>query len=375
VNIKRRLVQNLINVPGWRTNRKIVVFESDDWGSIRMPSKEVYNALLKEGIRVDLCPYNKYDNLASNEDLEYLFNVLTKYTDSKGNHPIFTANTNVANPDFNRISQGEFNKYYYEPFTDTLQRQFNGKNVFDTWQKGIQNGIFYPQLHGREHVNPIIWMDLLRNNHFEVRKAFEHGTFGLSRITSPNIKKLHLAALLFSNLDEQKYIEKSIIEGANLFNNIFGYRSNSFIAPVYTWDSVLESTFKDVGIKYIQGGNSHKNTNMNTNQTYRVKRHYLGEKNNFDQRYLIRNVFYEPSLNKRFNIEEPLKEIEIAFRWNKPAIISSHRVNYIGSLDVENRERNIKMLDELISKILKKWPNVEFITSVELAELIEKSKN
>ena len=31
----------LINIPGWRTNRHIVVIESDDWGSIRMPSCEV----------------------------------------------------------------------------------------------------------------------------------------------------------------------------------------------------------------------------------------------------------------------------------------------------------------------------------------------
>ncbi|NTW32234.1 MAG: hypothetical protein HGB12_06370 [Bacteroidetes bacterium] len=33
------------NIPGWRTDRKILVIESDDWGSIRMPSKETYSGL------------------------------------------------------------------------------------------------------------------------------------------------------------------------------------------------------------------------------------------------------------------------------------------------------------------------------------------
>lgn len=42
MNLKQYITHNLLNIPGWRTNRKIVVIESDDWGSIRMPSQEVY---------------------------------------------------------------------------------------------------------------------------------------------------------------------------------------------------------------------------------------------------------------------------------------------------------------------------------------------
>ena len=33
------LKNNLVNYNGWQTNRKIIVFESDDWGAIRTPSK------------------------------------------------------------------------------------------------------------------------------------------------------------------------------------------------------------------------------------------------------------------------------------------------------------------------------------------------
>ena len=34
--------KELYNMFGWRTKRHLVVIESDDWGTIRMPSREVY---------------------------------------------------------------------------------------------------------------------------------------------------------------------------------------------------------------------------------------------------------------------------------------------------------------------------------------------
>ena len=53
MSFKAKLMRNLSNLPGWRTKRKIVVIESDDWGSIRMPSKRAYEELkLKEGSSV-----------------------------------------------------------------------------------------------------------------------------------------------------------------------------------------------------------------------------------------------------------------------------------------------------------------------------------
>ena len=65
-----------------------------------------------------------------------------------------------------------------------------------------------------------------------------------------------------------------------------------------------------------------------------------------------------------------MKEIEIAFCWHKPATISSHRVNYIGYLHPENREKGLRLLKELLSRMLMKWPDIEFMTSSELGDMI-----
>ena len=77
MNLKQIISRNLINISGFRTKRKIVVFESDDWGSIRMPSKEVFKTLSNNGIQVEKSPYCKFDGLESNLDLESLFDLLT----------------------------------------------------------------------------------------------------------------------------------------------------------------------------------------------------------------------------------------------------------------------------------------------------------
>jgi hypothetical protein len=49
-SLKTTLSRNITNARGWKTNRKIVVIESDDWGSIRMPHMLIINNNIKNGL-------------------------------------------------------------------------------------------------------------------------------------------------------------------------------------------------------------------------------------------------------------------------------------------------------------------------------------
>lgn len=100
--IVRKIGKGILNLANWHTDRKIIVIDSDDWGSIRMPSREVYQKLLNKGYAVDRDAYNKYDSLASEADLSNLFDVLSRYKDKNGNSPVITANAVMANPDFKK---------------------------------------------------------------------------------------------------------------------------------------------------------------------------------------------------------------------------------------------------------------------------------
>ena len=114
--------RSLIDYRGWRTKRKIVVIESDDWGAIRMPSKSVYNTLLKQGLRVDKCLFSRYDSLESVDDLERLFAVLDSVKDKNGRGAVFTANCVVANPDFAKIKEANYLQYFYQNYHFCLIR-------------------------------------------------------------------------------------------------------------------------------------------------------------------------------------------------------------------------------------------------------------
>ena len=61
--LKNNLNRNLSNIPGWSTKRKIVVIESDDWGSIRMSSKKAFQNLENAGISLAKNHYNTNDAL------------------------------------------------------------------------------------------------------------------------------------------------------------------------------------------------------------------------------------------------------------------------------------------------------------------------
>lgn len=359
---------NLLNIPGWRTNRKIVIIESDDWGSIRMPSKEVYSKLISKSYDISGSDYNRLDTLESNDDLSMLYEVLKSHRDSLGNHPVVTANMVVGNPDFNKIRQSDFSEYYFEPVTETLKRYPGRDSVESLWKVGNEEKVFHPQFHGREHVNVVRWMDALKKRTPEI--LF---TFDCSTTFSGDGDYNFMEVLDYNSPDDLPLMKASLAEGLNLFEKIFGYRSKSFIPPCYAWDSHIEETLSENGVKYIQGLIV-QSLPTGSFGVYKKKYHFLGKRNRFGQYFLIRNAFFEPSLTKlNDSVGECLKRIEIAFRWNKPAIISSHRINFMGELDEKNRRDNLKLLDELLRRILQKWPGVEFMTSDGLGELIEGS--
>ena len=131
MNLKQQIVRNLINIPGWYTNRKIVVIESDDWGCIRMPSIETLKKLTNKNVRFNLeLGYDKNDTIASQSDLEHLFDVLNSVRDKNNNAAVLTANSVVANPNFDLIKDSNFTKYHYELITETMAKYYPHANPF-----------------------------------------------------------------------------------------------------------------------------------------------------------------------------------------------------------------------------------------------------
>ncbi len=365
------ILNNVRNIPGWSTNKKIVVFESDDWGSIRMPSSNVYQKLINLGLTINSKEgkrYSLYDSLETSTDLELLFETLSKYSDSNGNFPIFTAVCVVANPNFSCIKENGFKKYVYEPFTETCKKYKGCENTYNLYLQGIDNKIFIPQFHGREHLNVPVWMKALRNNDLETIIAFNEEMWAIipKHLGKQGIELLAAFQLSdISDLDTQKEIIK---EGLHLFLKLFGYSAEYFVPPNGHINNKLNSVCYENGIRY----RSTSKIQIETNGIGKIRKkiHWLGQTDISGIKYITRNCFFEPSSVGKDWVDNCLNDIKIAFRWNKPAIISSHRVNYIGTHEKSNRDRGLKELNRLLSLIIKNWPNVEFMSTDKLGNLI-----
>lgn len=363
---------NCQNILGWKSNKKILVIESDDWGSIRMPSKKAYSNLLNNGIAVDKCPYNSNDSLENTDDLNALFETFSSIKDSEGNSLKLTANSILANPDFEKIKANNFEKYYYEDFVSTYQRVNGNTETYELIKQGLDQGVYIPQLHGREHLQVNEWLNILREGDKEALLAFDNELFGYPTQRYRDSKMHLLTALHIRNPEEEKFAIQSIRESANLFEQFFGFKSESFIAPRYIWNDAVEDELNNCGVKYIQGKIVQSIPNENS---LKSKIHLFGSKNKYDQIYLNRNVFFEPTQNPRFPwIKDALNRIDISFRWGKPAIISMHRLNFMGGLNEKNRTDNLLALKDLINKVQKKYPDVIFMSTNELGKLINNEK-
>ena len=366
--------KELYNMFGWRTKRRMVVIESDDWGTIRMPSREVYEEFLRRGIRVDRDPYCRYDNLATKHDLENLFEVLQSVKDKNGHPAVITANTLSANPVFDKIKESEFTQYYFEPFTETLKRYAAHADAFEMWKEGMAAGVFHPQSHGREHLYVKKWLQTLRNGDKVTRTAFDLGTWGLTNLVDPTINGYYMGAFNSSEDADIRDFEIIIDDALRMFTEQFGYESKSFIATTYEWHPKIEPFLTQRGVKYLQGAFQQK-IPIGDDQGVKVMyRGFQGTRTKAGLIRLFRNCFYEPSTRENFDwYGDCMKRIEIALKWSKAANISAHRLNFIGSIDSKNTDRNLPEFKRLLQEIVKRWPDVEFVTSDQLGEIIEQS--
>lgn len=368
-NLKSNLSSHLNNALGWTTKKRIVVFESDDWGSIRTSDENVLNIFRNKGLPIDKDPYTLFDSLEINQDLELLFGLLDKFKDKNNNNPKFTLNNIVANPDFEKIKSNNFEEYHYEKFTTTLGRYKDSDKVLSFYKKALNEKLISIQFHGREHLQVNNWISKLKRNEKNSLEAFNNNMFTYYPKVGANCFDQNLDA--FGCYSEKDFLDLPLVieDGLRIFEEIWGYKSRSVVCPCHIWNPEIERTFKKHGINQIQSGPKQTVSKKNKKEFNQI-RQYTGKLSKEDILMTARNVIFEPSIFHSQPLEKALKSIQSAFFWNKPAIISTHRLNFIGRINENNRDRNLVLLQNLISRILSMWPNIEFMSSDGLGELI-----
>ena len=366
-------VKALKNIPGWRTRQKLVVFNVDDYGNVRLASRAAAEGLAKAGLALE-GRFDRLDTLETREDLEGLFEVLDSVRDSTGRGAVFTPYALSANPDFEALRKSP-GQYHYEDLPRTFARlsaedpqAYEG--TWALWHEGIERGLLSPEFHGREHLNLRLIEHKLAHRAPDLMANIDVSSLAALRDDPalPGVGFTHAFGLAdAADITRHREI---LTEGLALFQRVFGRPAHSFTPPAQRLHPDLHGFMEAQGIRAIDKP-LHTVRGLDRGKTRREV-NFMGRKRGQSHVTLVRNVVFEPNLAPgRDEVARTLSQIEAAFRWGKPAMISSHRVNFCGHIDPANRRAGLDDLKRLLQAIVQRWPEVEFISASELAQRIE----
>ncbi len=362
-----------VNRLGWKSNRTLLVIESDDWGMVRVASLAAYRRLQAKGYPVDECPYNRYDTLESAADLDALSETLAGFRDHTGRPAVVTANMVMGNPDFDAIRSCALLEYQAQPFWQTLQA-YGQDSAVESYRQARAAGVLRPQLHGRDHVDVGRWLHALQHGDVRFADAFAENMFTVHPGGATSCHRDLLDALGSAPTDQAfPQVVQALAQAQAWFTEFWGAPSRSFIAPCYTWHAALEPALQGLGVRYLQGSRVQRVPLGGPKSGIQPRWHFTGQRNAHGQRYVVRNVSLEPAIVGAPDecVDQALVEVAAAFRQRTPAVVSSHRLNYIGGLDESNRVRGLQALARFLRSVQKRWPEVEFVSTEELGRLME----
>jgi hypothetical protein len=375
MNLKTSIFNHLKNIPGWKTNRKLLAFAVDDYGNIRLASPRAIEQLKTKGVNLK-GRFDQFDAIDTRQDYEQMFEVLQSVKDKTNKSAVFTTYAMPANVDFKRtLEQCEFVAANLDVTYERLSQEDpeNFKGAFSLLQYGITKGLIRPQFHGREHLNILAFNRLLQDKNPELMANLDLQS--LAGVPNhQNLPKVRFNEA-FSSWDKSEVENHKVIieDGLKCFEQVYGYRPTTFTPPAMLIHPELYPFVESFGIQAIDKPRAHQ-VHLG-NGKYQKENNKLGIQKGQNHVTIVRNCMFEPNSKNIDWVSFTFDQIKAAFFWGKPAIVSSHRVNFCGHIDPENRRKGLEALEALLMKVVKTWPDVEFVSVDQLADIIKKDSN
>jgi hypothetical protein len=349
LNLKKSIFSFLKNLPGWHTSKRIIVFAVDDYGNIRLDSKAARQKMDAAGIKIQ-SHFDAYDTLETSQDLQALYEVLQSVKDKNGHTAVFTPYALPCNIDFETVAAENYQSYHYETLDKSFEKlaaiyPHSYTDAWQMWQRGIEMGIFIPQFHGREHLNIQMINEKLQNKDAELLTILKNRSLaGISN--NKNSTKSWTAAFSFDTEEDTNHFPEILRTGTEAFHQVFGFQSECFTPPAQHFPPWLEDSLAEYGIKYLDKA-FYKKQHLGDGK-FKGEINYTGKKIHSKLGVLTRNVVFEPTNGTADHVGNCMKQISAAFAMKKPAIISSHRVNFCGHIDEANRKKRAECFETII---------------------------
>jgi hypothetical protein len=340
-------------------SRPLVLLQSDGWGRVGVRDRQGYEQLRASGIPLGQNPYDYY-SLETSEDVIAVRDMLKRHRDSTGRTACLVMNFLLANLDFQKIAGTAFEHIHLIPLSQGLPGEWKRPGLFEAYRQGISDDIFYPALHGLTHFCRLAVERALarpgdRNNLLHT----------LWKAETPYIYwRMPWIGYEYCNPEKPQagFLDAGtqmnlIAEAAREFKNFFSTAPLSACAPGYRANEDTHRAWSQCGIRVAQNGSG------GALPPHMDKWEILN---------LHRTIDVEP-FERGLPLEKYMQLAERCFERGIPAIVSVHSINFHSSLK-DFRGPTLRVLDEFLSALEAKHPNLLYVHDRNLYELVTRGK-
>ena len=266
----------------------------------------------------------------------------------------------MAIADTKRIKQAQFAEY----FSINLQSPIY-KPLIEEIQKGVQHGVFALHMHGMEHYWPKALLTVATHDDNVNNWLLSEGFAETEALPSHLQARWTDASKLPSSTIPEPEIEIAIDQEASLFNACFNLQPRVAVATTFVWTEAVEAAWAKAGIDVVITPGARYTCRGSKGEPAGIDKHMLnGEFSRFRQVYLVRNVYFEPSLGH--TPQQLAVDAKEQTFFGRPILVEMHRFNFIG--DDNKNKSSLLALKTALELMQESFTNLRFLTSLELAD-------
>ena len=318
--------------------RPVLIIESDDWGA---------------------GPLEQASALSAITDL------LSRYQDNQGRHPVMTLGLIFGIPDTEKIKASDFNTYHRLSLDE---KDF--APIRKAITQGVEQNVFSLQLHGMEHFWPPSLLAAV-NHQSELQALLEDQQWLMTEQLPSHLQSRWVdASELPSRTLSNEVIVSAVSEEVEAFQATFGFQPTVVVPPTFVWNDSVERAWFEAGLKRIvtpgfrcigrneQGGTISDQCILSN-----------GQHHSSGLQTIVRDAYFEPSLGH--SAESALEHLKTHSRLAKPTLLETHRFNFIQSQ--EELDGALEALDQVLIQALREYPNLMFISTDQLGQALDDS--
>ena len=310
----------------------VMIIESDDWGAGPVEAQVAA--------------------------LNHLVDVLTRYRDLAGRHPVMTLALVLAVPDGPAIRRdGQYHRCLLDATVFAPVRQ--------AIERGRAAGVFALQLHGLEHY----WPDSLMASTDPAVRAWLTGDLpGTTEKLPSHLQSRWVdASVLPSRPLDRSMVEAAVKEEADLYQRLFGAPPRVAVPPTFVWTEDVERAWARAGVEFVVTPGLRSACRNAAGLPDCDSGPFYNNQPGLGVTYLVRDDYFEPERNHR--AERGLAALAHKWVQRRACLLETHRSNFIG--DDASAARNLAEIDRLYALVLERYPDLRFVSTEELGRVLQ----